>query len=106
MHLLEEFCNKLGIYGVFNDNEDIDYTIDNSSFNSIDVEEADYGVIKYNHTDQSNVKHLIAVKIVYGGDIDQIEFTVFGRDLLTPKVMNIIKERLATMNLIVPKKIL
>lgn len=63
--------------------EDDDYRADYSQFNVVDGEEGDYGVIRYFHGDE-----LVAIKNVYGGDSEEVEFTSFGKTLFNAKLIN------------------
>lgn len=85
MNLVEEFCEEAGLR-VPLDTEDIYFKADNSKFNVIDGEEGDYGVIEYYSLDE----RLIAIKTVNGGDDSEIDFTKFGKDLLTGKAVEIL----------------
>ncbi len=84
MNLLEDFCYEIGLR-VPIDIEDINYTTDTTEFNFVDGEEGDNGIIKYYATDGD----LLAVKTVYGGDSEEVEFTQWGKDLLKEKALNI-----------------
>tara|TARA_R110000764_G_scaffold72464_3_gene148620 strand:+ start:3826 stop:4116 length:291 start_codon:yes stop_codon:yes gene_type:complete len=84
MNLLEEFCNEIGLR-VPCDIEDINYKVDMTEFNVVDGEEGDNGKIKYYAIDGD----LLAVKTVYGGDSEEIEFTHWGKALLQEKALDV-----------------
>jgi len=84
MNLLEEFCKEIGLR-VPMDIEDLDYTTDTSEFNIVDGEEGDNGIIKYYTIDGD----LLAIKTVYGGDSEEVEFTHWGKDMLKEKALDI-----------------
>lgn len=94
MNLLEEFCNQIGLINHL-EIEDINYTTDTSELNYVDGEEGDYGVIKYYSIDGD----LIAVENIYGGDMEELEFTSYGKDLLKDKALNIFYNNVDNINI-------
>ncbi len=87
MNLLEMFCSELNIMNIPEHIEDIDYILDNSNFNIVDGEEGDYGIKRY----LSNDNQLLAVRHIFGGDYEEIEFTELSKKILGDKVLEIIK---------------
>lgn len=57
-----------------------EYEKDYTQLNVVDGEEGDYGIVKYM---SPNKDVLLAVKTVYGGDREEIEFTKAGKEYLT-----------------------
>jgi hypothetical protein len=94
MNLLENFCYEIGLR-VPMDIEDIEYTTDRSQFNIVDGEEGDNGVIKYYSLDGD----LLAVRTVYGGDSEEIEFTHWGKDLLKEKALNLFYDNVENIDM-------
>ena len=87
--LVEEFMQQIGVNFYFDDEDDIDFTIDLSKFNIIDGEEGDYGTKEYFVCNK-----LIATEEVYGGDDYNVEFTEIGSELLKNKVRYIFEKKL------------
>lgn len=54
------------------------FTTDNSGYIYVDGEEGDLGVIKY----ASMSGEIVAIKTLYGGDCETVEFTPYGEQLL------------------------
>lgn len=52
--------------------------VDDSEYVFVDGEEGDYGKVKYHNTDG----RLIAVRIIHGGDDEDITFTMEGKEIL------------------------
>ena len=92
MNLLEEFCRQVDLC-IFN-GEDIDYVCDDSQFVAVDGEEGDYGIIKYH----SKSNELIAVRTIRGGDDEDTEFTEFGKNLLAPLAIDMLKEKIQKLD--------
>lgn len=89
MNLVESFCDEIRLY-TYRDIEDIDYTTDQSEFEVVDGEEGDNGIIKY----YSLSGDLLAVKTVYGGDSEDIEFTEIGKNILKVKALEIFNKNI------------
>jgi hypothetical protein len=61
--------------------------IDNSEFVVVDGEEGDYGIIKYFvGTD------LVAIRTIYGGDDEDIEYTEIGKKWFKQQLMKAIEK--------------
>ena len=86
MNLLENFCGKIGLSAY--DCDDVEYEIDQSGYNFVDGEEGDFGTLKY-----YDANGIIAVKTIYGGDEEEVEFTSYGMSLLTPKAVLLFQKR-------------
>jgi hypothetical protein len=99
MNLLEEFCNQIGLR-IPLDLEDIKYTTDSSDFNCIDGEEGDNGIIKYYALDGD----LIAIRTVFGGDSEDVNFTHWGKDMLQEKALNVFYKNLDNVDIITDTK--
>lgn len=87
MNLLEEFCNEIGLRVPVNI-KDVEYRTDMTGFNIVDGEEGDNGIIKYFSSDEL----LLAIKINYGGDHSEIEFTNTGVELLKKEVLRFLNK--------------
>lgn len=94
MDLVQEFWDAL-LYDNLNrallDESFIEFTEDHSGYVYVDGEEGDYGEVKYLCKSTGN---LIATKIFHGGDDNEMEFTEYGYDLLTPIAMKIFADAL------------
>lgn len=92
--MLEEFLNQIGLsYSLKEDIDSLDYDLesDYTNFNYVDGEEGDNGVIKYYHEG-----NLVAIKTVYGGDSEQVEFSKYGKKIYSPIANAIFLKQLAT----------
>lgn len=58
------------------------YDIDSDKFESVDGEEADYGILRYLNKD----KVCIAFKFVYGGDSEDLYLCPIIKEILEPKI--------------------
>lgn len=93
MNLLAEFWN----YPIANrmysavDQDPSEFIEDDSEFVCVDGEEGDYGVIKYSDTEG----HLVAIRTIYGGDREDVEFTDYGKALMRNKLTALFETVLA-----------
>ena len=93
MNLLAEFWNyplaNRMAYAVDQDNTE--FVEDDSEFVCVDGEEGDYGVIKYLDT----AGNLVAIRTIYGGDREDVDFTEFGKALMRQKLTALLETVLA-----------
>lgn len=92
MNLVESFCDEIRLY-TYRDIEDIDYTTDYSEFEVVDGEEGDNGIIKYYNLSGD----LLAIKTVYSGDSEDIEFTEIGKNILKVKALEIFNKNIESL---------
>lgn len=71
-----------------------EYKTNSDEFNVVDGEEADNGIIKY-FSPCGEV--LLAVKNVYGGDNEDIQFTKAGKEYLGELYISTLKQRIKEM---------
>lgn len=62
-------------------------TIDDSQFVVVDGEEGDYGIYKYFHNTE-----LVAKRTIYGGDVEDTEFTEYGKTFLKIQFYKLLDE--------------
>lgn len=80
-HINQTLSNQ--IYLILDDIfEHLHYDIDADKFESVDGEEADYGILRYLNKD----KICVAFKFVYGGDVEDMYLCPAIKDILEPKI--------------------
>lgn len=98
-YLLQEFCAELGFFISDEDNNTFfteNILTDQSDFNIVDGEEGDNGIIRYS----SENKELLAVRTVFGGDEEQIEFTEFGKEFFSNKAKIIFNKKIEKLKIV------
>lgn len=80
-HINQTLSNQ--IYFILDDIfQNLHYDIDYDKFESVDGEEADYGILRYLNKD----KGCVAFKFVYGGDSEDMYLCPAIKDILEPKI--------------------
>lgn len=91
MDILELFCEELNItIPLSYYYEEVELLTDFEDFTVVDGEEGDYGIIKYLDTNYN----LLAIKNVYGGYEYDYEFTDYCKELLEPRILDIVKYKI------------
>ena len=92
--LMSEFWNEISsrLASRFDaiDDKDIAVTTDWSGFTVVDGEEGDFGYIEY-----SDAGGLVAVRSVYGGDIENVSFTTHGARILSARIAAVVADVLS-----------
>jgi len=89
MDLLEQLWMELLSFSIPPSPDEFDYEEDYTFFNVEDGEEGDYGNILYYYN-----ANLVAVKTVFGGDDDDIDYTSYGKKLLGDKMLELVKSKI------------